>query len=89
MIDKNYDWAYSEHVLYDDGHGEDAIDDLPCALHVHRFGKTEHYEVIGHDLLRFVATSSDYSNDVTPHGDTVLLDVNVDDIDALLNTPFA
>ena len=89
MIDKNYDWAYSEHALYDDGHGEDAIDDVPCALHVHRFGKTEHYEAIGHDLLRFVATSSDYSDDVTPRGGNVLLDVNVVDIDVLLNTPFA
>ena len=90
--DKGYEWAYSEHALYDDGYGDEfAIDDLPCALYVRRFGRTEHYNVIGHDLLRFVLESIDNADMgvIDAHKGNILLDVNVNDIDVLINTPFA
>ena len=86
MIDNNYDWAFYEYAQYGD-----EIDDLPCALHVHRFGRTEHYRVIGHDLLHFERVSIDntFIDQIDIADNVMLIAVTVDDIDALLNTPFA
>ena len=84
--DKDYEWAFYEYVE----HG-DELDDLPCALHVHRFGSTEHYRVIGHDLLRFELDSIDnkFIDQLNIADSDMLIDVNVDDIDALINMSFA